>query len=269
MTSQTDDANMGHLTYSDPNVLAQQQTRLLIIDYDVCRYHSFDLLRYLMLDWEVFKTLHPTYLEMFHIYSEVADQVDHYRSTCPTLNPLELFSRFENTIYKDLEEHLNAMFSDEKAKIVPTDIGTRFQVIFDSKSVTGHLVVHENDPYEPSFYDSVDVHTVSQLFNLDNIIPIIIKHRINGVIVSSIDMAILLANHLVKAGYKSPITMIIGTYRYNYESITIGENQSGMLTMKHQREMLILENELQYEFGVFDPFSGLSYRNKLLKGEPT
>lgn len=251
----------------DPNLLAQQVTRLLIVDYDVCRYHSFDLFRYSLLNWDMFQSLRPEYLNMLRLYREIADQVDCYRSTCVSINPFDNFDIDHPEGHRFLEQKLCEMFKDEQSKVTPTDVGSRFDIVFNAQKMVGFLMRYKDDPYQSEFELSnlVTVFNEQSVLDPNRVAELIITNNINAVMISSVDMAILVAGRLVNSGYKSPMTFILGTYHYNYEPVLSGEVT--MATMKHAREMYILETELRYEFGVFDPYSGLSYRNKITQNE--
>lgn len=204
---------------------------------------------------------------MLRLYHEVADQVDCYRSTCVSINPFDNFDIDHPTHYKFLEQKLVEMFQDEKSKITPTDVGTRFDIVFNAQRMVGFLMRYKDDPYQSEFELSnlVTVFNEPSVLDPNRVAELIITNNINAVMISSVDMAMHVAGLLVKAEYKSPMTFILGTYHYNYEPVI--SSDAKMTTMKHAREMYILETELRYEFGVFDPFSGLSYRNKITQNE--
>ena len=85
-------------------------------------------------------------------------------------------------------------------------------------------------------------------------LAIIEKHNINAIMLSSMDLAILIAEKLALAGITRSITFIVGNYFYNYEPDT------GML--RNALLLYRLERKYKHEFGVFDPYTGLDAQSR-------
>lgn len=232
-----------------------QKTRLLVIDYDVIQYHSLDLLRYSLLDRKLFVKLKPEFYPLIQM-TEVADMVDFYKHHAISANPFDCFD-IPSTSYKVLEDSLNIMFQDKLSKTTPTDIQNRFDIVFERPGVSGFLLQYNNSQCKPSFYNDVIVYNTSSIFDMQTTLSIIIQENINAIMLSSVDMAILISGKLSLLNYKHPISYIIANYRYNYDNTS----------MKHLEELNKLEYVYKNEFGIFDPFSGISYRDKLLKNQ--
>lgn len=233
-----------------------QKTRLLILDYDVTRYHSFDLFRYLLWSsYDTFKQCDPKYLPMLTV-RDLTHQILFYSRNCDTINPYDNFSHTRGTVdLKGLEDHFQVMFADTSAKIVPTDISIQYDTVFHRPNIHGYLLRFKNDPHKPVFYDKVTVYESEHILDLRMAFTIVQKHNINAVMISSVDLAVLLAEKLLAAGNRNPISFIIGSYFYNYDP--------ELKTMRHLDRMELLEYKLKHEFGVFDSFSSLSYKQRV------
>lgn len=240
-----------------------QATKLLILDYDVTRYHSFDLFRYLLLDEEMFRKCHAKYLPMIQS-KDIGEQILFYMRNCPNVSPFDNFKHLKDTIQlQEFEDRLNAAFGDERMLASPTDVSSRLGIIFSKSNITGYRLKYAKDPYNPEFHDQVKTFTSDHVMDLRMAVEIIKKFGINAVMVSSIDLAVLLGAVLANHGWTSPITFIVGSYFYNYDM------ETGQL--KHYREMNILEYSYKHEFGIFDPYTGLNSRRKddeYAKGDP-
>ena len=232
-------------------------TRLLIIDHDVTRYHSFDLLRYTLFTREdLFGTLKPEYYQLIVPHQEVADQVQFMRTNVPVFNIFEMFNKDEDARTPSVYvSKIREMFADKHAKITPTDISTRFDIVFDNPSITGYLLQYKGENHHPSCYRKMTVYESENLLDLNMAVKIIQKHSINAVMICSNEMALRLVISLARSGYTTPITFIIGRYAYNFH---MNENRCVLPT--YNSEIGIAEIQYKHEFGFFDPFSGLTYR---------
>lgn len=242
----------------DSNVLwpsMMQKTRLLILDYDVTRYHSFDLFRYLLWsDREMFKQCDPMYIP-FIKETDLSAQIQFYVHNCGNINPFDNFTHMRGNVDRnELERHLQLMFADKSAKITPTDISGQYEVVFQRPGISGYLLRYKNESHKPAFYQDVTVYESEHLLDLRMAFAIIQKHNINAVLVSSADLALILARKLIAAGNTSPISFIIGAYCYNYDP------EKRM--MRNMGQMDEIELRYKHEFGIFDPFSSLTYKRK-------
>ena len=231
-----------------------QATKLLILDYDVTRYHSFDLFRYLLLDEEMFKKCYAKYLPLIQS-KDIGEQILFYMRNCPNMSPFDNFKHLKNTVHiQELEDRMNEAFGDERMLSTPTDLSSRLGIIFSRSNITGYRLKYAKDPFDPEFNDQVKTFTSDHVLDLRMAVEIVKKFGINAVMVSSIDTAVLLGAILVRQGYTSPISFIVGSYFYNYDE------QTGQLNQ--YRAMNVLEYSYKYEFGVFDPYTGLNTQRK-------
>lgn len=245
-------------------------TRLLIIDHDICRYHSFDLLRYqLYLDamdrsgvgMKHFTSIKPEYQYLLNAKTELASLVYFAQRQVHQFNVYDCFDY-------DLGVHGNTgygiklrdMMQDPAAKITPTDVNSRFGIIFDRKNITGFILRYPDDQNKPEYFDKLTPYTDPNLLDLNAAVEIILKHQINAVMICTAELAVRLAATLYKSGYTKPISFIIGRYAYNF----FCENGK-MVYPLFNKEMGVLEANLKHEFGYFDPFTGLTYRAKYLE----
>ncbi|MCM1295199.1 MAG: hypothetical protein NC311_06630 [Muribaculaceae bacterium] len=237
-------------------------TKLLIIDHDVTRYHSFDLLRYtLFTRKDLFVTLKPAYHKLITPNVELAEQVQFMRTTVPEFNIFDMFGKDEGVHTTDqYSDHIRSMITGEHAKTTPTDVSERFEVVFDKPDITGYLLQYKGETNRPAFYGKVTVYEDANLLNLKVAVKLIIKHSINAVMICSNELAVRLIAMLVAAGHTTPITFIIARYAYNFQV-----NDDKCVVPTCNSEMGALEVQYKHEFGFFDPFSGLTFRYRFLR----
>lgn len=230
--------------------LMLRNTRLLIIDYDVTRYHSFDFFRYLMYDKGWFLRCQPEFRKEFVLLHNPLKQILMYKKMCPYINPFEMFvAHNQYHKVKDMEDWMNEHFADKMLIATPTDVAARFGTALDRNDITGFILKYTNDPHTPQFGDGVKVYTSDHVLDLRMAVAVVLKHQINAVMLSSVELAVILASKLLSAGHSIPLTFMIGNYFYNYSP------ENGAL--KHMGELNGLEYHHKYEFGIFDPFTGI------------
>ena len=230
-----------------------ENTKLLIINYDTMRYHSFDLFRYLLLNRDLFVRIKPEY-KLFLKDLEFEYQLNFYRHTMKDLNPLCNFDyiQYPNTeLY--FEQKLNDMFNNKRVKITPTNLSSQLGISFQRKDINGYLLQYKNDPYFPEFKNLIKIINSDHVLNMTDAANVILSNNINAVIISSIKLAIELSLILIQNNYIRPMSFIIANYQYNYEN-----NKLQDINILNN-----LEYTYKYEFGLFDPFSGLTYKEKL------
>lgn len=232
-----------------------RNTKLLIIDYDVTRYHSFDFFRYLMYNKEWFLRCQPDFRQEFVLLRNPLKQILMFRKQCPYINPFEMFTDHDQyQKVQQMEDWMNEHFADNLLITTPTDVAARFGTALDRNDISGFILKYTNDTYTAPFGERVKVYTSDHVLDLRMAIAVIQKHGINAVMLSSVELAILLATKLIAGGYTTPVSFIIGNYFYNYDP------DSGV--MKHMPELNVLEYQHKYEFGVFDPFTGIEEMRK-------
>lgn len=243
-------------------------TRLLIIDHDVCRYHSFDLLRYqLYLDAvrlgdvgkKHFVSINPEYKCLLSAKTELASQVQFAQRQVCQFNVFNCFG-YDLGVHDSVTYtvKIHDMLQDPAAKITPTDVNSRFGIIFDRKNITGYILQYTGDTNHPNYMDKLTQFNDPMLLNLNTAMDIIMEHQINAVMICSTELAVKLAAALYQAGYKKSITFIIGRYAYNFRC-----EDGKMIEPLLNKEMGVLEVNLKHEFGYFDPYSGLTYRERV------
>lgn len=257
----------GFLTEMFPNVM--KRTRLLIIDHDVTRYHSYDLLRYQLFrdtqtgDKEHFMSIKPGYQYLLRSGTELADRVRFAQNGIEEFNIYECFNKDLgiNTPEKYTVK-LHEMFQDPASRVTETDVGSsRFDTIFDRPAIDGFLLRYKGDPHLPSCYERLTVYEAENLLDLNTASAIIHQDQINAVMICSTELAVRLATRLYQEGYKNSITMIIARYAYNF----VYSDEGLMVYPKFGEELGVLETSLKHEFGFFDPFSGLTYRARFIE----
>lgn len=258
--------------FQSPNDLITRKTKLMILDFDVTRYHSFDLFRYLLLDRDFFMHLDPIMLPLIQGCKPIAEQVDYYRSTCTNLNPFDNFTHTKGTVTAaQLDQQMNSMFANKAAKITETQLNVSLYPLLCSDKVSAVYVKYRNDPHKADCVDYTNVKTeqVDEMFCPPKIAKYIIQSGINALMISSIDLAILIAKELIARDYHEPMTIMVCNYRYNYINVTLAMAGNEVIqVMNHPAEITILTERYQYEFCAIDPFTGLTTCKRLLDGNP-
>ena len=256
------------MTSLDPNNVAIDPVNLLIIDYDVTRFHTFDVFRWCLLDKVLFSDMIDEIKPMVYT-SAVADQVDFYRLNCISSNPLNHFKQYRdhpgNT--KDfMEQIFSKACTDTKVKITKTDISTRLNVILSNKLVSGILLQYQFDPHVPEFTEVCDIKTEKwdSITDVRKLVSYTIEHQINAVMCGNID---LLTPYLILLSekVKTPMQVFICKYGYNYEWRY--PNQKPVRVLRYTPMLAALEEKYKYSFALVDSYSGLTYRDGILNRE--
>lgn len=235
---------------------------MLIIDYDVTRYHSLDLLRYqLYKSRDFFVGLKEPYASL-RTPGPLADQVKFGMDHLDQINVLSCSTATEHVVSStEYEDYLNQMFQDpvSRQQAIQTDIASRFDIVFERPGISGVLLRYKKDTKKPSCYNRLVVYDVDHLLDGDVAVELILKHKINAVMVSSVALAVQIGARLIQRGYTDPVTFMTGIYDYNYIHTAGGKLPILM------KEIATLIERYQYEFGVFDPFTGITERYKYLQ----
>lgn len=239
-----------HTLYPD----MMKTTKLLVLDYDVTRYHSFDVFRFMLLEKENFMKCKKELYPMLEPGQVFWDKVLFYMEHCPNFNPFDNFEGANQLSIHELDDLMNTMLASDRVAVTRTDLDEQFRVVFDKPTVDGFLLQYEND-VAPSFTDTVKRYTSKKILDLRMVMEIIQKENINAIMLSSVDLAVIIAERLLAMKDDRNISFIIANYWYNYDPET--------KLMRHIQEMNILEYYRKHEFGIFDPFSSLHYKRKI------
>ena len=242
-----------------------KKTRLLIIDYDVCRYHSLDLLLYELTqariknDKKHFSSLYYRYKGMYLVTSDIYRKIWYAQRYIREFNVLECFTDHEEyygaTTPEMYTEHLNKMLRDESSHIIPTDINYNFNALFHRDNVDGYILRNKYDRNHPIYTNMLTVYETDNILDISLAASIIIKHNINALMVSSALMGLGIIGILVNHGYTDPITFMFGKYGYNYK---YSDEMDDPLYPDYREFTYPLELQYKHEFGYFDPFTKLN-----------
>ena len=257
------------MRYTDPNELITRFARILIVDYDVLRYHSFDMFRWLIRDPNYFIRIHDEEFRksFVSVGRNVMDQVDMFLSTCPSVSPFELFDHVPETNQERLMRFLDRMLVSKTAKTTHTDLSVQFCSILNTAGISLFVRRHTNDNTSHLMLSApsrrpIQIDRSDRLLDTNEIVSYIQENRINMLICSSIELATSVGVQLIAHGYKDPMSIMFGRYRYNYFDLECSKDfKSNRPTVPILRTIHIcneLESQYQYEFGVFDPFTGIS-----------
>lgn len=259
---------MNNLAVTDPNELIQRQTRLMIIDYDITRFHSFDVFRYLLLDRSFFMQLDPLYLGIISDHRDVVEQVYLYKSICSSMSPFDCFKHTKGMIHIDkLDQYIVPAIDNDIAHVTVTDLSDMLAPALYNITVEVVRICYEKDPFVPEISELKNMRNikVDRIFDLDFITNTIISNNINSILLSSVEFAIAIATRIIQLGYDTPLTFILCNYNYNMTEIEYHGHK--IKDLKFLVELAALEQVKQYEFGVIDPFSSIQHCIDLF--EPT
>lgn len=230
-------------------------TRMLIIDYDVTRVHSFDIFRMLLLDDDFIKHVDRRFIPILKA-DNYEEQLAYYIQYAYSLNPIDLFTHTKNSLtLSKFEEIIPSLLGNDIIKISPTDIMYQFGHCFARNSITGYLLRYECDDYPIPWLDRVKEFKAKSILDMRMASAIIEQYKINAIMCCSIEAAIILCNRLDSIHYTEPITFIIGRYRYNYEP-----DHPGIMRLTDY--MYYYTVEKRYEFGTFMPYANLQLPNR-------
>ena len=229
-----------------------QATRLLILDYDVTRYHSFDLFRHLLREEEMFMHCDPVILNLIH-KKPIGEQILQYVKHNPNINPYDNFSSTKDQVkITEFENRLTRQMSE--LLVTPTDIGERLGMVFNRPNITGYTLRYKSDPYIPADDNLVKTYTSDHILDLRMALAIIEHHSINAVMLSSVDLALFLSQKLISAGMISPMSFMIADYFYNHDPDT--------KLLRNVPYLYQYEQLYKFEYGVYDPYTGLNMQRK-------
>lgn len=234
-------------------------TQLLIIDHDVCRYHTLDLFRWILYqdvqakDYKHFGSVNPV-IRRYLVGDQLKDQLLIFKMHCESPNPHVMFKGdpARDLPLNKIEDELNVMMSNPMSQATLTDVGIRLDPIFELPQLTGTIIRYKADTTKPVFLSRMTVYEEEHILDVDLLCYIIEKHRINAIMLSIAELAVLLTDALQKRGYTEHITFIVGHYGYNY---TFQDGKPYYL--RYNEVFGELELRYKHEYGSFEPYTGL------------
>lgn len=235
-------------------------SRMLIIDHDVCTYTSFDLMCHILAkdaytnDIEHLGSLRKEYRTLYRMEIPLERRIHFMQTKVPNFDPRALFETDYDRSLESYEALVREMLHRNAVPRTVTDVGSRFGIVFMNRQISGYLLRYKGDPYRNSWDNQVTVYEADSLLDAETAMQIILKHRINAVMVGSVSVAVNLAKKIIERRPKEDtgvVTFIIGRYGYNY--FTPGK----WPIMKHIDMLEALEVNHNMEIGNFEPFRGL------------
>ncbi len=235
-----------------PNMMSG--SKILIIDYDVTRYHSFDLFAYLLSNEDNFKRCDLNVLK--HMCDHNVEWNDRMFWFAHNVSEFNIFNLFKDNIINDqnvYEKILNEQFPN--LGITTTDIDDRLGIIFQRKDIEGYILKYFKDPHTVPYDNLLKTYQSDSILDLRMAMEIIRRHSIDTIMVSSIEIAMRIISLLIENKNVGNIgyTFIIANYRYNYDKNNLP---------KYLLDMNTIEYRYHFTFCVFDPFTGLSIKFK-------
>ena len=222
-----------------------EPARILIIDYNTFYYQSFDLFRMLLMNRDWFHRIHPK-LREFPLKREF-DQLDMFINAQTDRNIFQLFQDGDTKKFpEDINEVLDIFYQYDARKCTETDLGSGLQIALQSKQLDEVYVLrHHTNPIKLNLGSNIKEFRTPNLFDLKSIVNFIEAHRINSVILDSLEFALDIAEHTKEMSF------LFGTYRYNFDQLT----STNHIIYKNLKKMNDLEITRGHEYGRFEPFS--------------
>lgn len=222
-----------------------EPARILIIDYNTFYYQSFDLFRMLLMNRDWFHRIHPK-LREFPLKREF-DQLDMFINAQTDRNIFQLFQDGDAKKFpEDINEMLDIFYQYDARKCTETDLGSGLQIALQSKQLDEVYVLrHHTNPIKLNLGSNIKEFRTPNLFDLKSIVNFIETHRINSVILDSLEFALDIAEHTKEMSF------LFGTYRYNFDQLT----STNHIIYKNLKKMNDLEITRGHEYGRFEPFS--------------
>lgn len=239
-----------------------ESTRMLIIDHDMTRFHSYELFSHLINDFDNFTQVDYKFLTELVNQPDQQHRVLYYMRNMKDMNPLSAFPKLlgdsDPEDYSKYEDLLNQEFG-KLTKTIPTDLSFRLGSFFRDKTVTGYMLRYTKDTSEIDYEEDLKkVYRTDHILDLAMAVAIIQEHRINSIMISSSELMVALIYYLYKAGYTTPINFFVASYRYNYD-------ENGFF--KNLDYMNKFQFGLKHEFNLIDPLTSLSSMRKQEEGE--
>lgn len=203
-------------------------------------------------------TTKAPYRKLLNGRDELLEQIHFMQNHVDVFNIYDMFDKDDGIHTMDeYSKKVREMITSDQAKITPTDITSKFEVVFDRQDITGFLLQYEGETNRPNFYDKLTVYETTNPLDVSVIADVIKSNSINAVMISSSERTTRLLEYLITHNITHPITFIIGRYAYNFHM-----NDGKCEYPLFNREFGISEIRFKHEFGFFDPYSGIttSYR---------
>lgn len=225
-------------------------SRVLLLNFDLLRFHSFELFAQLLLEEDYFFSMNdPAFLTTFVNQPTLMDQVYYYYQHAIHLNPLAYFDRTKDATLDDMENLLNERFKTLN-RTIPTDLLDKIGIVFQNDTVDGYLLSYQADPVVATYHKNLKkCYTTDRVLDLRMAVEIIRLHQINVVMLSSFQTMLRLIAYLEKYKIPLPIAYFVGKYFYNYEP------ETGIV--RYVDALNRIEYNRRIEINVVDPFTAI------------
>lgn len=224
-----------------------QTSKVLVIDHNITRFHTYDVFSLMLLD--------PMYQDILH--SQCPNEIiDFLKTVTQNDDPMagvkwaykNFTPEFLKKVFVNRETYLDIMkmyLSDERIHCTPTTATYGLENIFGNNHICGAVLRQIGDKRRTETSDFVNTGTF-KTFLTDNILDVgtltkfINKNGFNAVLVDSVQMAATMA-------YETKgVTYIIGTYRFNFD------DKGRFMGTEH---LTLSELSNKNEFAVFYPYN--------------
>lgn len=225
----------------------QWKSHILIIDYNTFHYTSFDVFRAILLNREFARNLLPEYKTFFRM--DYTHQMKFFLEHQTERDLYHLFSTNPPKSFPyDMYDLLDAYYTFDGSVITNTDLNTYIGAALESKTIGDISILrHPNDNSKLNVPKGCKVFRTKGLFNADSITKFIEYHRVDAVILDSVDLAIDISENTENT------TFIFGSYQYNF----FFDQKNQLRFLKRMDDMNRLEYKRHHQYGRFDPIRAL------------
>lgn len=242
------------------------RSRVLIIDFNTLKFDTFDMMSLQLLDKKVFSAFQSqSFLSKEFFRGTKQYRIKYAINEVGRRNPADfiLGRTYESDIDEDKQliddyaTYLN--FTTREKHITKTDMVVGLETASYMNQIAHIYIVRDIDDtiFKTAIEKSsnkISVYGTDKIFmrSAESFVDFIERHSIDTIILDSVDMAMNIASKTYEK------TFIIGKYMYNFELKPLTANKTGKI-IRHTDSLSALATERGHEFGMFDPYSIISF----------
>lgn len=211
--------------------------KLLVVDHNILRFHTFDLLQRLLLEKDHFIRMLKAWPQL-ETFVRAQSQQERLKWAYLNLSPDAC-----KAIFGDTEQYhalLKQYISDEKMLDTPTALTYGIADVFASPYVSGTILRQKGDKRpDKDLKDTFDIHWATNIGDMNLLADFILSNGYTAVIIDTSQKAATLS-------YKTnEVVYMIPTYRFNFSE------DGKFLGMTH---FTLTELQNKNSYGVFHPY---------------
>lgn len=232
-----------------------QDAKILIVDHNITRFHTYDVFTWLLHDLSRFTTVYETCPNELEEFVKLHDPVEKLRWAYSNFTV-----EFCKKVFRNYGEYLKIFteaMHNEDMHYTPTALTSSICDVFSNPHVTGSFLIQSDDMktydrYLSEDLDQFKVFKTSNIFDTDMIADIINTSKYTGCFIDNIESVMKLSYHT------EGVTYMIPTYRFNF-------NADGKVAGFGHLTLAELKNKNEY--GFFNPYHFTTKREDAKKDE--